>query len=62
MSDMNNVSQRSEANQDTKTETARVVFTLARDLDRAVEIEAAKRNITKSQLVNDALVAFLPTE
>jgi hypothetical protein len=36
----------------------RVALMIREDIDRAMEIEAARRNITKSQLVMDALNAY----
>jgi hypothetical protein len=40
-------------------ESLRVAFTMSRDLDRRIEIGAALKGITKSQLVVDAVKFYL---
>lgn len=60
MLDVNNVPQDTEGSADNSgAAKIRVVFTLRPELDREIEIAAAKLNTTKSQLVHDAVVAYL---
>jgi len=40
--------------------TIRVAIYLPESVDRAVEIEAAARNISKSQLISDAIETLIP--
>lgn len=56
MSDGNNVPQQAGERESLR----RVAFYLPEALDRALEIEAAHRDLTKSQLVADAISEYIP--
>jgi hypothetical protein len=40
-------------------ESIRVAVKIRKELDRSIEIEAAKRGVTKSQIFEEALSAFI---
>jgi len=45
---------------DVQPENVRIAVMVSRRLDRALEVEAARRDVTKGQIVDEALAAFLP--
>ena len=44
---------------DTQPDTVRVAVTIPRELDRAMEFEAVRRDVTKGAIYAEALAAYL---